>query len=69
MDEHPGVAFGPLVETCKAHGISRTVAFELAASGTLKTFRIGTRRYVHLDSLRSLPERLAANEQRAAGAA
>jgi hypothetical protein len=55
------------VETCKAHGIGRTVAFELAASGILKTFRIGTRRYVHLDSLRTLPERLESTPQRAAG--
>jgi hypothetical protein len=59
MQQQPEAAFGPLVETCKAHGISRTVAFELAASGALKTFRIGTRRYVHMDSLRTLPERLA----------
>jgi hypothetical protein len=57
METEP--AFAPLVEACKAHGISRTVAFELAASGALRTFRIGTRRYVHLDSLRTLPERLA----------
>lgn len=53
------VAFGPLVETCKAHGISRTVAFELARKGDLKTFSIGARRYVLLASLHALPERLA----------
>jgi hypothetical protein len=51
-------AFGPLVETCVQHGISRTVAFELARKGLLDTFTIGTRRYVNLDSLRTLPERL-----------
>lgn len=51
--------FAPLVDTCAAHGISRTVAFELARDGLLETFRIGCRRYVYLESLRTLPERLA----------
>lgn len=51
-------AFGPLVEECAKHGISRTVAFELAAGRQLDTFKLGTRRYVLLDSLRTLPERL-----------
>lgn len=55
-------AFRPLVEACIDHGISRTVAFELARKGLLKTFTIGTRRYVWLESLRTLPERLAAND-------
>lgn len=58
-------AFRPLVEACADHGISRTVAFELAASGTLDTFTIGKRRYVLLDSLRSLPARLAARGTKA----
>ncbi len=53
-------AFAPLVPTCAAHGISRTVAFELAASGKLDTFLIGKRRYVYIESLRTLPERLKA---------
>ena len=60
--EHDRRAFAPLVETCRDHGISRTVAFELAASGDLETFTIGRRRYVKLESLRTLPERLAAKE-------
>lgn len=55
-------AYRPLIEACQAHGISRTVAFELAKSGDLKTFKIGTRRYVYLDSLRTLPERLKAQQ-------
>lgn len=54
--------FGPLVPTCKEHGIGRTKAFELAANGMLDTFKIGTRRYVKLDSLRSLPQRLSKSE-------
>lgn len=53
------VAYRPLVEACADHGISRSVAFELARSGTLDTFTIGKRRYVRLDSLHSLPDRLA----------
>lgn len=59
------VVFGPMVETCKAHGISRTVAFELARTGLLETFTIGTRRYVRLESLRTLPERMTARERAA----
>lgn len=55
-------AYRPLVEACGEHGISRTVAFELARTGQLQTFTIGTRRYVLLQSLRTLPERLAAND-------
>lgn len=50
--------FAPLVTSCAAHGISRSVAFELARKGLLETFRINSRRYVMLSSLKSLPERL-----------
>jgi hypothetical protein len=53
-------AFGPLVDVCKAHGIGRTVAFELARKGLVDHFSIGTRRYVYLESVRTLPERLRA---------
>jgi hypothetical protein len=52
-------AFGPLVEECAKHGISRSVAYELVASGLLASFKIGARRYVLTDSLRELPEKLA----------
>lgn len=51
--------FLPLVDGCKSHGIGRTVAFELTKNGLLETFTIGTRRYVKLESLHTLPERLA----------
>lgn len=54
--------YRPLVEACGEHGISRTVAFELARNGMLQTFTIGARRYVYLDSLRTLPDRLTAND-------
>lgn len=57
-------AFAPLVEACRDHGISRTVAFELAAKGHLDTFAIGRRRYVRLESLRTLPDRIGAERER-----
>lgn len=49
--------FAPLTESLRAWGISRTRGFELVKVGLLDTFTIGRRRYVLLDSLRSLPER------------
>ncbi|MEY3359123.1 MAG: hypothetical protein RLZZ537_191 [Pseudomonadota bacterium] len=51
--------FGPMVETCRAYGISRTVAFDLARKGLIEHFSIGSRRYVYIDSLNTLPDRLA----------
>ncbi len=54
-------AFGPMVETCRAYGISRTVAFDLARKGLIEHFAIGSRRYVYIHSLNTLPERLAKN--------
>ena len=55
--------YAPLVDACKAHGISRTVAFALCKNGLLENFRIGKRRYCYLESLRTLPERLAKLEE------
>lgn len=52
--------YRPLVSACAEYGIGRTTAFSLARRGLLKTATIGKRRYVYLDSLRTLPERLAA---------
>lgn len=54
--------FGPLTETCAAHGISRSMAYKLIHDSLLDTFTIKGRRYVVLESLRTLPERLAARE-------
>ena len=51
--------FFPLVDACRAHKISKTRAFHLAKTGELETVLLGSRRYVVLDSLRSLPQRLA----------
>jgi hypothetical protein len=53
-DEQP--TFYPLVKYCAAHGICRSVAFDLAATGILDTFLIGNRRYVMLDSVKALPQ-------------
>jgi hypothetical protein len=54
------------VDECRARGIGRTVAFDLARSGTLETFHIGRRVFVLLDSLDSLPQRMAESERRGA---
>lgn len=54
--------YGGLVEVCAAHGIGRSVAFELSRMGLLDVFRIGRRRMVYVDSVRTLPERLAARD-------
>lgn len=61
-------AFGPLVEECAKHGISRSVCYTLVASGQLETFKIGARRYVVLDSLRSLPARMGLASGKSKGA-
>ena len=55
-------SYGPLVSAAAAFGICRSVAFGLVRSGKLETFTIGTRRYVLLESLRTLPERLAGGD-------
>lgn len=52
--------YGPLIAECAKRGISRTVAFELVRKGILETGCIGRRRYVYLDSLDTLLERLGA---------
>ena len=58
MQGEANPSYLPLVTGCGGHGISRSVAFELARKGLLATFLIGTRRYVYMESLRTLPERL-----------
>lgn len=58
--------FGGLVAECEKRDIGRTVAFELAADGLLDTFTIGRRRYVYLDSLDTLPQRIGEREREAA---
>lgn len=55
-------AYGPLVEVCRAHGIGKTTAFELAKKGLLETFRLGVKRYVTLESIHELPKKIQAAE-------
>ena len=62
MNNNIEVKYGLLVHTCQAHGISRTVAYKLASKGILKTFNIGKRRYVMLDSLHAVPHTIAGIE-------
>lgn len=56
--------FRPFIPECTKRGLGKTKCYELAKAGLLETFCIGTRRYVYLDSLLSLPQRLgtASNE-------
>lgn len=58
--QQPAPTYGPFIPTCTAWGIGRSKAFELAAAGTIDTFLIGAKRYVIIESLRSLPQRLKA---------
>ena len=51
--------FRPFIPECAKRGIGKTKAYELANSGLLETFHIGTKRYLYLDSLLTLPQRLA----------
>lgn len=59
--------FGPFIPECAKRGIGKTKAYELDAAGLLETFTIGSKRYIYLDSLHSLPSRLT-ESQKAGGA-
>lgn len=61
--------FGPFVETCKAFGINRSRAYELADAGLLETFNVGRNRFIKIESLKGLPDRLADAANDAEGAA
>lgn len=50
--------FRPFIPECTKRGIGKTKAYELANEGLLETFTLGTKRYVYLDSLLTLPQRL-----------
>lgn len=52
-------SFAPLVPACAAHGIRKSRAYALANAGMLATFTLGVTRMVDLESLRTLPQRLA----------
>lgn len=51
--------FGPFIPECGRRGIGKTKAYELANAGMLEVFHIGKRTYVYMDSLLSLPTRMA----------
>ena len=57
--EHIPRTFRALVPACAERDISRTVAFELARKGLIETFLLGKRRYCWIDSLDTLPQRMA----------
>lgn len=60
MSTHEHREFGPFLSECGRRGIGRTKAYQLVKEGLLDSFTIGTKRYIYLDSLLSLPSRLAA---------
>lgn len=64
---HEHREFRPFIPECTKRGIGKTKAYELANSGLVETFTLGTKRYVYLDSLLSLPHRLAMADLQARG--
>ena len=57
--------YGRMVPECRKRGIGRSKAYELEATGLIETFSIGRGKFVYLDSLASLPARVAnSNVQR-----
>lgn len=59
MSDHAHRDFRPFIPECTKRGIGKTTAYELANAGLLETATIGRKRYVYMDSLLTLPERLA----------
>lgn len=66
MDTHGHRDFRPFIPECAKVGIGRSKAYELANAGLLETVAIGNRRFVYLDSLYSLPQRVGRVRQGAA---
>jgi hypothetical protein len=58
--QQPAPNYGPLVPTCGAYGYGRTMSFKMAAEGLIETFTVGSKRFVIIESLRTLPDRLKA---------
>lgn len=56
--------YRPFIPACAKRGFGKTKAYEFANAGLLDVFKIGSKTYVYLDSLLSLPQRLkeAAND-------
>jgi hypothetical protein len=54
--------YRPFIPECTKRGIGKTTAYELANSGLLDTFLIGRKRFVYLDSMATLPQRLKSQQ-------
>lgn len=54
--------FRPFIPEVTKCGIGKTTAYELVEKGLIETFLIGRRRYIYLDSLAALPERLKSQQ-------
>ena len=63
MDTRGHRDFRPFIPECAKVGIGRSKAYQLANAGLLETVRIGKCRYIYLDSLYTLPQRLSAPKQ------
>lgn len=63
MDQTAAREFGPFIAECAKRGIGKTTAYALLNDGLLETFQIGTKRYVYIDSLQTLPHRLAERQK------
>jgi hypothetical protein len=50
--------YAPFPAACVDRGICRAVAYDLLNEGALETFKIGRKRYVYLDSLLTLDQRI-----------
>lgn len=60
-------AYRPLMPECEKLGISRNRAYRLIRDGHLETFLIGRARFVYLDSLATLPQRIQEHQASSAG--
>ena len=57
--------FRPFIPECTKRGIGKTLAYELANAGLLEVFHLGSKRYIYLDSLLTLPQRLQSKQEAA----
>lgn len=65
MQENRLRDFGPFIPECTKRGIGKTRAYELANAGLLEVFYLGSKRYIYLDSLLTLPQRLQSQQEAA----
>lgn len=62
MNYTPGRPYVRAIPEFKKRGIGRTKSFEIIRRGLVEAFKLDGMLFVYLDSLDSLPERLAAIE-------